>query len=68
MHCSHDMTDMCLQAGTIPWDDDEDEGDPHTNGCPCCIVRFLPMHRVCKDPTPAVAAMRSVRGGKVLDK
>ena len=49
-------------------EDDEDEGNAHINGCPCCIVRFLPMHRACKDPTLAVAAMRSVRGEEVLDK
>ena len=49
---------LCCDAGGYDSMDDEEEDDLHVNGCPCCIVKFLPMHRICTDPTPAVAAMR----------
>lgn len=38
--------------------EDEEEEVAHINSCPCCIVRRLPMHQACQDPTPAVAALR----------
>ena len=47
-------------------DDDEDEGGLHINGCPCCIVRFLPMHRVCKDPHTRSGSNAQRWGGKVF--
>lgn len=46
-----------LNAGGYDSMDDEDE-DIHVNGCPCCIVKFLPMHRICTDPVPAIVEMR----------
>ena len=50
---------VMIAAGGYDSMEEEDDDDMHVNGCPCCLVKFLPMHRICTDPTPAVVATRA---------
>ena len=56
-----DLAKWPIMAGGYDSLEDEEAVADHYNGCPCCLVKFLPRHRICTDPTPAVAAILAAK-------